>query len=68
MQPHSPLTQPSLPPRHVRICERRSDGRVRFEFSIGDPDLYVELLLETAHFEQFCRDQQATDISRVVHP
>ena len=33
--------------RFVRIQERREDGLVAFEFSIGWPELAVELLLPT---------------------
>jgi phenol hydroxylase P0 protein len=51
--------------KYVRVLERRHDGLVSFEFSIGWPELAVELLLPTAAFDAFCsehrviwRDQQ----------
>ncbi|MBS0446465.1 MAG: phenol hydroxylase subunit [Proteobacteria bacterium] len=41
--------------KYVRITERRDDGLVAFEFSIGWPELVVELLLPEAAFDEFCR-------------
>lgn len=41
--------------RYVRLTERRADGLVAFEFSIGWPELAVELLLPEAAFTEFCR-------------
>lgn len=40
--------------RYVRICHRRPDGFVEFEFAIGDPELAVELMLPEAAFHEFC--------------
>ncbi len=40
--------------RYVRICKERPDGFIEFEFAIGEPELYVELLLSTKAFEEFC--------------
>lgn len=56
-------TEPVLPAvdtslRFVRILERRTDGLVSFEFSIGWPELSVELLLPEAAFEAFCTNNQ----------
>ena len=58
----------ALPPcdlarRTVRITERRADGLVAFEFSIGWPDLVVELLMPAAAFDEFCAAQRAQLIS-----
>lgn len=65
--PHPPTTadpsegpiEPELPVcdtrlKYVRVTERRPDGLVAFEFSIGWPELAVELLLPSAAFEEFC--------------
>jgi phenol hydroxylase P0 protein len=38
----------------VRVVERRPDGFVEFHFSIGEPSLFVEMLLTEAAFEEFC--------------
>lgn len=40
--------------RYVRVCSRRQDGFVEFEFSIGDPELAVELMLPESAFHEFC--------------
>jgi phenol hydroxylase P0 protein len=40
--------------KYVRLLERRSDGLVSFEFSIGWPELSVDLLLPSAAFDEFC--------------
>jgi phenol hydroxylase P0 protein len=40
--------------KFVRLLERRPDGLVSFEFSIGWPELAVELVLPTAAFDEFC--------------
>ena len=37
--------------RFVRVIERRADGLVAFEFSIGWPELAVELMLPAPAFE-----------------
>lgn len=44
--------------RYVRIVSTRADGMVEFEFAVGEPQLFVEMLLPQAEFEQFCRDQK----------
>lgn len=44
--------------KFVRVLERRADGLVSFEFSIGWPELAVELLLPTAAFDAFCTQYQ----------
>lgn len=40
--------------RYVRVCRRRPDGFIEFEFSIGDPELAVELMLPESAFHEFC--------------
>lgn len=40
--------------KYVRLIERRPDGFVEFEFAIGDPDLYAEMLLPADAYEAFC--------------
>lgn len=39
----------------VRMTRRRPDGFIEFDFSIGDPDLSVDLILPEPAFEEFCR-------------
>lgn len=40
--------------RYVRVTGRRDDGYIEFDFSVGDPDLAVELIMDQAMFERFC--------------
>lgn len=40
--------------KFVRVIEERADGLVAFEFSIGWPELAVELLLPAQAFSEFC--------------
>ncbi|MDD2545309.1 MAG: phenol hydroxylase subunit [Burkholderiaceae bacterium] len=44
--------------RFVRVLQRRDNGLVEFEFSIGWSELVVELLLPQSAFEAFCEAQQ----------
>ena len=45
--------------RFVRVLQRRSNGLVEFEFSIGWPELSVELMLPERAFADFCIAQKA---------
>ena len=54
------LPEVDLQRRYVRIQERRDDGLVAFEFSIGWPELAVELLLPEAAFDAFCATNRVT--------
>ncbi|MGE0881012.1 MAG: phenol hydroxylase subunit [Acidimicrobiia bacterium] len=38
----------------VQVVERRSDGFVDFRMAIGEPELFVEMMLGVQAFEQFC--------------
>ena len=44
----------------VRCTRIRDDGMVEFEFAVGDPQLYVELLMTSAAFEEFCEMHRVT--------
>lgn len=39
--------------KYLRIKKIRDDGCVEFEFSIGDPELFVDLILPKNAFEEF---------------
>jgi len=67
---HFAMTQPStpialeLPPadvskRSVRILRTRDNGFIEFEFSVGWPELMVELMLREPEFNDFCQQQRA---------
>ncbi|MGS0755837.1 phenol hydroxylase subunit [Roseateles sp. GG27B] len=40
--------------RFVRIKQLRADGLVCFEFAIGWPELFVDLMLPRLAFDDFC--------------
>ena len=57
--------------KFVRVLEQRHDGLVSFEFSIGWPELSVELLLPRRAFAEFCatnRVQRLDGEPRHHHP
>lgn len=45
--------------RFVRVINTLPGGLIEFEFSIGDPDVCVELVMPQTAFENFCQKQQA---------
>jgi len=57
MPPDSTADMPvcDLTQRFVRVLGRRDNGFVEFSFSLGWPELSVELLLPAPDFEAFCR-------------
>ena len=44
--------------RYVRIRQVVDDKFIEFDFAIGDPSLYVELVLPREAFDTFCRHNQ----------
>jgi phenol hydroxylase P0 protein len=40
--------------KYVRITQVRADGLVCFEFAIGWPELFVDLMLPRPAFDDFC--------------
>ncbi len=44
--------------KYVRVRQIRADGLVCFEFAIGWPELFVDLMLPQAAFDEFCSRQQ----------
>lgn len=42
--------------RYVRVRQVVDEKFVEFDFAIGDPSLYVELVLPKEAFDTFCRD------------
>ena len=44
--------------RFVRIVDERADGMVEFEFAVGEPELFVEMILPRSAFEEFCAREQ----------
>ncbi|MCB1917323.1 MAG: phenol hydroxylase subunit [Rhodocyclaceae bacterium] len=48
--------------KFVRVLERRPNGLVEFEFAIGEPELYVEMLLPEAAFAEFCETNRVATL------
>lgn len=44
--------------KFVRLTEIRPDGFVEFDFAIGEPELFVEMLMSEASFREFCQVNQ----------
>lgn len=38
----------------VRVVGQRANGMVEFEFAVGEPQLYVEMVMPRTEFESFC--------------
>lgn len=49
--------------RFIRVRNRRRDGMVEFDFAIGAPEIFVELIMPAPAFEQFCTDNQVVDLT-----
>lgn len=49
--------------RQVRITDADRHGFVEFQFSIGDPSLYLEMTLPPAAFAEFCRVHDVRHLS-----
>lgn len=47
--------------KYVRVRSSKTSRFVEFDFAIGDPNLFVELILPHLAFEQFC------EANNVVH-
>jgi len=45
--------------RTVRVLRKRDNGFIEFEFSVGWPELMVELMLLQPDFDEFCQRQRA---------
>ncbi len=50
--------------RYVRFRGLRSDGYVRFDFAIGEPEIAVELMLSLPAYQEFCRTNAVTWLTR----
>ena len=55
LRPHPrEAASPAEQTRYVRITNTARDGFVEFDFSIGDPRLFLEMILPVAAFDDFC--------------
>ena len=56
----------TLARRYVRVTERRPNGFVAFEFSVGWPDMSVELALPEDLFNDFCKKNNVQFLDEAV--
>jgi phenol hydroxylase P0 protein len=54
--------------RYVRVTGFNPHGFVEFQFSIGDPALYLEMILPPTAFEEFCAMQRAVRLGDGSQP
>lgn len=47
--------------RFARVTHERDDGFVEFDFAIGEPELFVEMILTRAAFDEFCAINRVED-------
>ena len=43
--------------RFIRIVQEHRGGMVEFEFAIGEPELFVEMIMPYPQFQEFCAMQ-----------
>ena len=43
---------------YVRVTGKRDDGFVEFDFSVGQPEVALEMVLKQQDFEKFCEEQK----------
>jgi len=46
--------------KFVRVVELREDGFIEFDFAVGEPEIFVEMILPAAAFDDFCASQRVT--------
>lgn len=56
----------TLARRYVRITGRGTNGIVNFEFSVGWPDMSVELALPEPQFNEFCSTHHVEFLTEAV--
>jgi phenol hydroxylase P0 protein len=49
---------------YVRVTDSDHRGNVEFQFSIGDPSLYLEMTLPKPAFDEFCREHHVRVLSK----
>lgn len=52
-----------LEAKFVRVRRRRDNGLVEFDFAIGAPEIFVELLMPSEAFAEFCDANRVIDIT-----
>jgi len=44
--------------RFVRLRGERANGFVEFDFAIGEPEVFIEMILDREAFNEFCATNQ----------
>lgn len=50
----------------IRVTGHRGDNFIEFDFAIGEPDLFVEMILTPEAFEEFCQINQVETMPDLV--
>lgn len=66
--PSTAARDPVVDRKFVRITDRRDNGLVAFEFSVGWPDLAAELVMPEPMFEAFCEKHQVEFLTGPAAP
>lgn len=53
----------ATPTRYFRVRSPANARFVEFDFAIGDPSLFVELVMPPAAFESFCRSNEVVQMT-----
>jgi len=53
-----------LEKKYVHVTDIKSTGLVEFDFSVGDPCMYVELALPKKQFDEFCSRHSVMHLTR----
>ena len=51
--------------KFVRVIEALQGGLIEFEFAIGEPELFVELIMPAHAFAEFCEANRVTVLDQV---
>lgn len=49
--------------RYVLIRNERSDGFIEFDYSVGEPEVFVEMILPRPAFDEFCLENDVAFIT-----
>jgi len=60
---NTPARDASKQTYYVRVTGVRNGRFVEFDFSIGDPNLFVELILPFDQFKAFCKKHNTQDLT-----
>lgn len=52
-----------LSTKFIRVTRKRTGDIVEFDFAVGSPDIWVELIMPRASFEDFCATNSVVDLT-----